>query len=50
MLGAGLAVVLVAAGCASVPTEGQIRNGSKNAAAASGGKVGVEAQVPRTIA
>ncbi|GAB3832792.1 MtrAB system accessory lipoprotein LpqB [Kribbella italica] len=50
MLGVGLAVVLVAAGCASVPTEGQIRNGSKNAAAASGGKVGVEAQEPRTNA
>jgi hypothetical protein len=33
-----------------VPTEGQIRNGSKNAAAASGGKVGVEAQRPRTNA
>ncbi|GAA1527489.1 LpqB family beta-propeller domain-containing protein [Kribbella lupini] len=49
-LGAGLAVVLVAAGCASVPTEGQIRNGSKNAAAASGGRVGVEAQEPRTNA
>lgn len=41
------AAVLVAGGCASVPTEGQIRNGSKNAAAASGGKVGVEAQEPR---
>lgn len=50
LLGAGLAVVLVAAGCASVPTEGQIRNGSKNAAVASNGKVGVEAQEPRTNA
>ncbi len=50
MLGAGLAVVLMAAGCASVPTEGQIRNGNKNAAAASGGRVGVEAQEPRTNA
>ncbi|MGC4944081.1 LpqB family beta-propeller domain-containing protein [Kribbella sp. DT2] len=50
LVSAGLAVVLVAGGCASVPTEGQVRNGSKNAAAASGGKVGVEAQQPRTNA
>ncbi|WP_432946681.1 LpqB family beta-propeller domain-containing protein [Kribbella sp. CA-253562] len=50
LLAAALAAVLVAGGCASVPTEGQIRSGSKNAAAASGGRVGVEAQAPRTNA
>ena len=42
-----LTTALLAAGCATVPTEGPIRNSSQDAPAAGSGGIGVEAQPPR---
>lgn len=47
LLGATLAVVLLVTGCATVPTKGSIRSGSREGLAGDTGGVGVEAKPPR---
>ncbi|MEU4603038.1 LpqB family beta-propeller domain-containing protein [Kribbella sp. NPDC023972] len=48
LLAAVLAVLLLATGCATVPTKGTIRNGSREGLAPDFGGVGVEAKPPRS--
>ncbi|WP_020392945.1 LpqB family beta-propeller domain-containing protein [Kribbella catacumbae] len=47
LLAGALAIVLLATGCATVPTKGPIRNSSQDAPAPALGGIGVEAQPPR---
>ncbi|TDD26984.1 hypothetical protein E1218_11660 [Kribbella turkmenica] len=47
LLAAVLAILLLATGCATVPTKGNIRNGSREGLAPDFGGVGVEAKPPR---
>lgn len=47
LLAGALATVLLATGCATVPTKGPIRNSSQDAPAPALGGIGVEAQKPR---
>lgn len=47
LLAGALATVLLATGCATVPTKGPIRNSSQDAPAPALGGIGVEAQPPR---
>ncbi|WP_433166582.1 GerMN domain-containing protein [Kribbella sp. CA-247076] len=47
LIAAVLAIVLLATGCATVPTKGTIRNGSREGLAPDFGGVGVEAKPPR---
>lgn len=47
LLAGALATLLLATGCATVPTKGPIRNSSQDAPAQAPGGIGVEAQPPR---